>query len=290
MRVRKMAPLVELGNNMTPQKILLISGILACGGCSYVPNYDVPIDSDGRPTVATIVWRIECELTEMVADIDDRRDVKSFNNKFLREGNYDVEATLSVEVDDSGGLAPALTSIVPYGAAATSLGLGATANLSASRDQTFTENLRFNMTKIYAKWQNNKGRQVCPPQDTPLSGDLGLSNLVAMAADSEPAGLNHIDTSQNLAGKGAFGGSVQFLITKGVSAAGPTWMLTHFKGPGGLASFSRVNTDKLTIAFAHHESSAGAPASSTNKEAAALVQTIIFNSISTKISIQNAPH
>jgi hypothetical protein len=31
---------------------------------------------------------------------------------------------------------------------------------------------------------------------------------------------------------------------------GPTWTLVQFKGPGGLASLSQVNTDKITLAFA----------------------------------------
>jgi hypothetical protein len=106
-------------------------------------------------------------------------------------------------------------------------------------------------------------------------------------------GGNALDTTQKIDGKGAFGGAVKFVVTKGVSAAGPTWTLTHFKGPGGLGSFSRLNTDSLTIAFAKHTASgsgAGKKTTSGNEEAHDLVVLIINNSISSGITILNAPH
>jgi hypothetical protein len=80
----------------------------------------------------------------------------------------------------------------------------------------------------------------CPPPDTNLSGTLGISDFVAMAAQSEG-----LDTSNKV-----FGGTIQFLVTKNVNSVGPTWTLVHFKGPGGLLNFSQVNTDKITPAFA----------------------------------------
>ena len=90
---------------MLPNRILVLLSMLACGGCAYVPSFDVPTDN-GEPTVASIVARVECELTQMVAD--DNHDVTSYHRNFLLEGNYDVEANLSVEVNDTGGLAPSL--------------------------------------------------------------------------------------------------------------------------------------------------------------------------------------
>jgi hypothetical protein len=48
----------------------------------------------------------------------------------------------------------------------------------------------------------------------------------------------------------AFGGVITFLVTKNISGFGPTWTTTRWKGPGGLIGLSKVNTDKLTLAFA----------------------------------------
>ena len=74
---------------------------------------------------------------------------------------------------------------------------------------------------------------------------LGISDFVAMSSVSP-----NLDQTMNLTSKGVFGGSIQFLVTKSLGTLGPTWTLIHFKGPGGLASLSQVNTDKITLAFA----------------------------------------
>jgi hypothetical protein len=41
-----------------------------------------------------------------------------------------------------------------------------------------------------------------------------------------------------------------FLVIKGFSSTGPTWTTTRFKVPGPFADLSRVNTDKISLAFA----------------------------------------
>jgi hypothetical protein len=56
-----------------------------------------------------------------------------------------------------------------------------------------------------------------------------------------------LDENVLLPGKGVFGGTIQFIVTKNLSALGPTWSLV---GPGPLVSMSEINTDKLTFAFA----------------------------------------
>jgi hypothetical protein len=72
----------------------------------------------------------------------------------------------------------------------------------------------------------------------------GMKDFVAMAALTE-----NLDTKQTLSGKGVFGGSIQFLVTKSLTSLGPTWSLVNFKGPGGVTA-SQINTDSLTLAFA----------------------------------------
>jgi hypothetical protein len=272
----------------TPKMRLIIAiGFSSlCFGCAYVPSFDVPNDQYGQPTARTIVDRIKCEILDIVRR-DRPDDVDTYHGLFLLNQDYDVEATLSLEVNDTGGLAPTVNSIVPFATAATSLVWGATGTLSGSRDQNFTENLHFNVRDLYNSWKDSKTDVICPPADTHLAGELGIRNIVALA-DSSPG----LDEAQTLGpAKGAFGGSVQFLVTLGISAAGPTWTLTHFKGPGGLGSLSRVDTDKLTIAFAP-KADAGPQKLATprNQRAYEMLLQIQTNAINSQLLILLGPH
>jgi hypothetical protein len=229
---------------MLPDKALLVCaavlGASVCSGCA-VPWYDVPYDGAGQPTVETIVERVQCEIRDMVRD-DMPNDATSFHRLFLLDGDYDAQISLSLEVNDTGGLSPSLAYINPI-TTATSFMFGANATLSESRDHNFTENIQLSVRTIFIDWKTNRNPHNCPTADTNLSGNLGISDFVAMAALTR-------NKTQNLPGKAVFGGSIQFLVTKNLSAVGPTWSLVHFKGPGPLASLSEVNTDKITLAFA----------------------------------------
>lgn len=213
---------------------------ITCSSCG-APKFDVPYDNAEQPTIRSIVERIQCEIRDMVRDDRGPKDVPSFHRHFLLNADYDIEAELSVEVNDNGGLAPSLDYIVPFQAAGHSATWSANAKYSQSRTQNFTENLHFSTRDIYLNWKNGAQAYECPSVNTNLAGDLGISRFVAMAALSNP---------DEKSPKGPFGGSIQFAVTKELSAAGPTWVLTRFKGPGSLASASEINTDKVTIAFA----------------------------------------
>jgi hypothetical protein len=225
---------------------LSIASVLA--GCA-VPRYDVPYTKVGQPTVRSIVQRIQCEIRDMVRD--DTGDPASFHRRFLLNQDFDVLVSMSIEVNDSGGLTPSLAYLSPL----TSFTFSGNGTLSESRDHTFTENLQFSVREIYLDWYTWKMAKLsgidteaqgltphdCPPADTNLAGTLGVSDFVAMAAPSE--GLT-------TAAEKVFGGTIQFIVTKSVDSVGPTWTLVHFKGPGGLLNVSQVNTDKVTLAFA----------------------------------------
>ena len=213
-----------------------------CAGCA-VPHYDIPYSTTGQPTVNTIVARIECELRDMVRN-DRPDDPDTFHHKFLLNGDYEVEVAVSLDVNETGGLAPVMSYANPL-TSATSFAFGGTATLSESRDHNFTENLQFSLRDIYNDWKSGANAHDCPPAATELAGKLGISDFVAMAAVSP-----NLDKSLNLTSNGVFGGSIQFLVTKSLTALGPTWTLVHFNGPAGLGSISQVNTDKLTLAFA----------------------------------------
>jgi hypothetical protein len=271
-------------------RLAAISAVATFGGCG-VPHFDVPTYS-GDPTVQTIVYRIECEFRDMVRD-DRPDDPTTFHNRFLLDNDYDIEVSLSLEVNDTGGLAPMLsymTTLSPL----TSVVANLNGTLSESRDHNFTENLQFSIRKIYADWKTGANPHDCPTPDTNLSGTLGLKDFVTMA-DLTP----NLDQKQTLSGKGVFGGSIQFLVTKQINAIGPTWTLVHFKGPGPLGSLSEVNTDKLTVAFAQGPN-VGKPMApfltmrhpnGANPYAHFFLQQLLTQSISTQLSIiQNTLH
>jgi len=214
-----------------------------CSSCAP-PQFDVPSDSVGQPTVATIIARIECEIRDMVRDDMGDSYVPSFHRKFLLNGDYDVEVALSLDVNEAGGLAPNLAYINPISKAASFM-FGGTATLSESRARNFSENIQLSVRNIYSEWKLHANLHDCPASNTNLAGTLELGDAVAMAALTP-----NLDTKQTLSGKGVFGSSDQFIVTKAINSLGPTWSLVHFKGPGPLASLSHVNTDKITVSFA----------------------------------------
>jgi len=268
--------------------VAFLSAVM-CGSCA-VPLYDVPYSTSGQPTVRTIVARIQCELRDMVRN-DRPDDPVTWHRAFLLNHDYEVEVALSLEVNNTGGLAPNMSYMQPL-TAATSFAFGGTATLSESRDHTFTENLQFSVRDIYQDWKSGADPHECPPANTELAGTLGISDFVAMAAVSD-----NLDQTVSLTSKGVFGGTIQFLVTKSLSALGPTWTLVNFKGPGGLASLSQVNTDKITLAFAEG-TKVGQPLTKITKRrqnpaAHAFLQQLLTGSISSQLTtIQNSllPH
>ncbi|WP_146055913.1 hypothetical protein [Bosea psychrotolerans] len=165
-------------------------------------------------------------------------------------GNYEVAASLSLQVTDSGQLTPSLS--FPY-PPLFELGFGA--RLGRSREQNYTQNLYFSMANLARRVDKFPEYGRCPEADTNLAGDLGIRNTVFLAMT---AGGRKVEGAKLDSG-GEFGGHVNFVVTRNVNALGPTWTLTHFKGPGGLGEASRINSDKITFAFA-----SGPPAPSAN--------------------------
>ena len=276
------------------RNLLIISSLLTFSACG-VPHYDVPTDSAGQPTVKSIIDRITCEIRDMVRDDMGRNDVTSFHRLFLLNGDYDVAVNLSLDVNDSGGLTPSLSFINPLQDAA-SLTFGISGTLSQSRVHNFSENVQFSVREIYNDWKKNLDPHDCPQADTNLAGDLGLRNIVAMAAltpylnekqkstgtddDEKPGG-----DKQKSSVKGVFGGSVQFVVTKNITG-GPTWSLVNFRGPGSLASLSEIHTNKITLSFAKHpkDERLRGPGG-RNEEAFQFLQQLITSGISTQINL-----
>ncbi|WP_149534180.1 hypothetical protein [Tardiphaga sp. P9-11] len=154
--------------------------------------------------------------------------------------DYEVAMLLTLDVNDTGGLAPSFN--LPYPNFAFNVG----ANLSQSREDTFNVNLTYSMRELFRWWQKDRDLGICPETDTNLAGNLGLRRIVEAALDT-PDMIKTTDVSVT---GGEFSGIVNFTLTKSINSAGPTWTLTHFVGPGNMASLSRVNNDKLSFGFA----------------------------------------
>lgn len=258
-----------------------VSAAVLCTGCA-VPFYDVPLDEYGQPTVKTIVERLQCEIRDIVRD-DRPGDPVSFQGPWLLNGDYEVVIALSLEVNDSGGLAPSFSYVSPL-TAATTWTWGASATLSKARDHTFSENIQLSTRQIYRDWKSNLKPYNCPEPNTNLAGSLGIKDLVSMAASTP--NLKETDLGE---GKSVFGGSIQFVVTKSLSAAGPSWQLVRFKNIAALGSLSEVNTDKVTLAFAPGTNAGKRMprVHGLNKAAYDFIQQLILNSINSQLVIQN---
>jgi len=260
-----------------------LAGCLVCSGCA-VPAYDVPLDEYGQPTAKTIVERIQCEIRDMVRD-DRPSDPASFHRLFLLNEDYDVTVALSLEVNDSGGLSPSVSYVNPLGPGKT-FTFAANATLSEARDHTFSENIELSTRKIYSDWKAGKS-YLCPPANTPLAGSLGLKDLVSMAVSSP-----NLDENLKSGQKSVFGGTVQFVITKSISATGPSWHPIRIKNVAALTSFSEIYTDKITLAFApgSNRGKRLARVQGLNPAGYQFIQQQLINSISSQLVINGIQH
>jgi hypothetical protein len=184
-------------------------------------------------------------------------------------------------VNDSGGLSPSTTYVSPM-----TKGLftfAANATVSESRDHTFSANLQISTREILEDWRSGIPHN-CPMPDTFLSGTLGLKDIDSMAASSP-------DLDESKAGTTAFGGSVQFIITKSLSATGPTWQYVNFTSIADLASLSEVNIDKITLSFApgNNRGKRLARVRGFNPVAYQFLQQQILSSISSRFIIRPLP-
>jgi hypothetical protein len=143
-----------------------------------------------------------------------------------------------------------------------SFGLGGSAGLSESRDHHFTDNFQLSMRQLYADAQKppDEVHLHCPTSDGNLGRTLGITDnlartlgirdFVAMGFQTDRLPPPPDQQGSIASGTEAFGGVITFLVTKNISAFGPTWTTTRWSGPGGLVGLSEVNTDKLTLTFA----------------------------------------
>lgn len=101
------------------------------------------------------------------------------------------------------------------------------------------------MPEIATEFSNGEKLKQCKIGYTNLEGKLGIKESLLLALTAPNTNLDTPLSGTN----GAYGGSVQFIVTKSIGA-GPNWTLRNFAGPGKFASLSEVNTDKIVFAVA----------------------------------------
>jgi hypothetical protein len=240
------------------------------GGCgTVVPQFDVPHQPDGLPTVYTIVERVRCELGEVALEAP--------GANLLVLADVSVAVQLNLDVNDSGGLAPTFT----YMKGPFSFGAGFT--LSQSREQSFNEMLHFTMKEVAAEFPNRETLDSkCKLGYNNLEGRLGIKESVDLAGTASNIDLAAPGTGTS----GVFGGLVQFIVTKNLTGVGPTWTLTNFTGPGKFASASDVSTNKIVFAFAF-PAKPGEKKSTTAGKADKFVDSVQTNHLTTQLGSIN---
>ena len=226
----------------------LCATVLA-GCATIVPKFDVPYYASGVPSTAAITREIECELYNLVRD-DVPAELQYPNREAILTHNYQVAMLLSLDVTDTGGLAPSASFPINP-----TLTFNAAAQLQQAREDSLGINLSYSLLDDLLRAPPAKKAILakCPVGapagyvDTNLAGNLGIQEKVTAAlltADSA------VSTAAPTPTSGEFSGVINFTLTKNINSVGPTWTLTNFKGPGNLLSASEVNVDKLSFAFA----------------------------------------
>jgi hypothetical protein len=221
-----------------------------------MPGFRLPDDNFGPkdlggPTVASVISKIECEVYQ--ARI---LDFNKNNGKDAIPGTapfdqWSANVILTLTVDDTLGLTPSpaglpLTFIDPLRVPATSFIFAFNPILSQDRERIYTETYTFTV--------GNTKEAACK-RERPLlnlAGDLGLGETIRMGLHSfSDQSEYYVPADPSKGIKDSFGGTAQFIVSKGVSNVGPLWTLVRFKGPGpGGAGYFRKDTNKIAITFA----------------------------------------
>jgi hypothetical protein len=233
--------------------VVTLFAVNLAGCATVVPKFDVPYYANGAPSTASITREIECELYDLIRE-DVPQEQQYQHQPTIKVHNYQVAMLLSLDVTDTGGLAPSgnfpINKLLSFNAAG---------ELQQAREDSLALNLNYSLVDdlLHAPQAKKAQLATCPTTspadgvDTNLAGNLGLKEKVTAALlTADKQGVTTAPTPTS----GEFTGVINFTVTKNVNAVGPTWTLTHFKGPGNLLSLSEVNLDKLSFAFAEGKS------------------------------------
>jgi len=234
-RGRTIHPISTVGESNScrfgARAILGVFVTVVMSSCASVPSFNHPLGSPSAklsPTVADLVQHIQCEILAAKGKL---------GTDALKNNRYIAFAQLTVDITNFQGSAPQLNYITPYTAPMTNLTYTIGGQLSGTQHRNITQSFTIDITDAQA---NAAGICSADIKSGRLSGDLGLDAVIG-------DGLAHVNSSdfgvfpvpQADAAKlsstvlPVFGSTVDFTIVYGINNVGPTWTLTHFKGPGG---------------------------------------------------------
>lgn len=222
---------------------------LLVAGCGVPSLYSPPVPPNGTgqvsetllaPKVADITDEIACELGRAKQDHG------------LLTSPYIVTVLLTLQVEDNLDLTPSLGFIHPFKSGAGNVTTTVSGDLGGDRKRTFTSTYYLDSAKL--------DTAACNPRRDKrrlftLTGSLGLTDI---ARDGEgviarETAVTHTPQNKDDKSIPTFGSTVQFIVTKSITALGPVWAVTHLKGPGGnngLINGKKVRTDSVTLTFA----------------------------------------
>jgi len=228
--------------------------LILVSGCAGVPRlYDrAPEGAILAPKVEDIVRQIACELGHA-------------SRTQMKGRDYVITALLNLQVIDTLHVTPSLSFISPLSAPNTNFTLGESLDVGGERKRSFTTTLVLHSAEFQKENGNLPAYSDKDPQKSinkspcagdklySLAGNLGLSEIVRDGLGSYLIRYGdanvHADDTQV---KALFGSTIEFAVNRTVSALGPVWTLTSFKGPGGsggLLNGKSLGTDTLTITF-----------------------------------------
>lgn len=231
---------------------------LLMSGCASLPRFSGPPGlaraepaGAGVPKVSDIITHVQCEILSAVTT---EPVASALNGHHLV-----VNANLTMEVKDDGGVNPSLSFIHPFATDGTSRTLGFGAGLQGTAHRTYNQEFTLDLSNRTSAGQSCSGPET---RASGIQGSLGIGQIIA-------EGLRHMSADSYLfkpvamSGDNAptFGSQIDFTAVYGLSAD-PLWTLTHFEGPAGgsssLLGYTRTHTETLILSF-----SAAAPASAT---------------------------
>jgi hypothetical protein len=217
--------------------LLHASMFFLVAACSALPEFSgQPSAVNGLLSFDDLVTHIECEIANAT------------QSDTFSTSSYAASISLSAEVSSTLGVAPGVAYINP-------LTGGADRSLSASGQYSTTNHK--NLTKNFSILVNRERAEAVLAYckngaGSGIGGNLGLMEAIALGSnekflfqkDGDPKAPNN------------FVISVDFTITKG-AAGGPSWNLTHFRGPadseGKLINWTNVAKDTLIVSFVRVE-------------------------------------
>jgi hypothetical protein len=234
--------------------------LAGCAGVAPIlSEKESPIDlnpshlkASNAATVDNITDHIACEIYK-----------SGKRHPTLVSQEYYIKIFLTLQVDDQFDLTPSLTWMNPLSKMTSFSGI-LSGDFGLQRRRTFTTTYNINAKTLSDDYRakidaNSLIESEC--DSTPLknelyklSGNLGIDEIIddgLKIVNKE----NGVITNPSKPGDNnapSFGSQVQFIITRQITALGPTWALKYFKGPSGsngLINGKTLDTDSVVLTF-----------------------------------------